>query len=71
VARENPTLVFNRSLTYVFDVDATGNPFAIHTVPASTVAGARYTKGVTGAPTAKVSCFGFLEQQSDRGLGRA
>jgi hypothetical protein len=46
---ENPTLTFTRNQTYLFDVLAPGNPFAIHTLPGVTAASARYTTGVSGA----------------------
>lgn len=42
---ENQSLQLVRNLTYVFDVIALGNPFAIHTLPGVTSTIARYSGG--------------------------
>jgi len=39
----DPTITLSRGMTYTFQVDAAGHPFAIHTL-----AGTRFTDGVTG-----------------------
>lgn len=44
----NPTLVLERGVTYVFNVNAFGHPFYIKTVANSTGTGNQYTGGVTG-----------------------
>jgi hypothetical protein len=44
----NPTLVLERGVTYVFNVNSFGHPFYIKTIPNSTGTGNQYTSGVTG-----------------------
>jgi hypothetical protein len=45
---DNPTLVLERGVTYIFDVNALGHPFYLKTVANSTGTGNQYTSGVTG-----------------------
>ncbi len=44
---ENPTIQLTRNQTYVFDVIALGNAFAIHTLPGVTTTAARFTVNAT------------------------
>jgi hypothetical protein len=46
---ENPTIQLTRNATYIFDVITLNNPFAIHTLPGSITANARYATNMTNA----------------------
>ena len=45
----NPTLTVIRGETYIFNIDASGHPFNIQTVPAPYDSGNLYTDGITNA----------------------